>query len=63
MDKRMIADLRRANLSFLTEQYYKVTVPTVADVARDIPRLQDCNPNKPVVLTKRVSEFRGFLSL
>ena len=53
LDKRMIADLRRVNLSFPDGQYYKVTVPTVSEVARDVLRLQALNPHTPIALTKR----------
>ena len=52
-DKRMIADLRRINLSFPVEQYYKVTVPTIGEIAYDIIQLQARNPGVPVALTKR----------
>ena len=49
----MIADLRRANLSFPEEQYYKVTAPTIGEIAHDIIQLQARNPGMPVALTKR----------
>ena len=53
LDKRMIADLRRVNLSFPGDQYYKATVPTVSEIARDVLRLQALNPNTPIALAKR----------
>ena len=43
-DKRTIADLRRANLRFPVERYYRVSAPTVSEVARDIIQLQALNP-------------------
>ena len=49
----MIADLRRANLSFPVDQYYKATAPAVAEIARGIVLFQARNPNSPIALTKR----------
>ena len=52
-DKRLIADLRRVNLSFPTDQFYNVSVPSISEISHDIIRLQARNPGIPVALTKR----------
>lgn len=46
-DRREIADLRRANLSFDTNQYYKVVVPSVYDLTRWIMSLAGMYPGLP----------------
>ena len=60
----MIAYLRRSNFPFPAEQYYKLTAPTVSEIAHDIVQLQARNPATPIALTKRdiASAFR-FLRL
>ena len=60
-DKRMIADIRRVNLSSPADQYYHVAVPTITDIARSAYQLHARFPRTlPITMTKRdiASAFR-----
>ena len=53
LDKRMIADICRGNLSSPTDQFYKATTLSVSDVASKIAQLQARNPAAPIALANR----------
>ena len=59
-DKRIIADLRRVNLRFDTQQYYPVKVPTIQDITRWVLFLNQMYPGLKLKMTKRdvASAFR-----
>ena len=52
-DKRTVADLRRANPSSPVEQYYRATVPAVAEIAHVFAQLQARDPSGPIALAER----------
>ena len=59
-DRRVIADLRLANIHFETDQYYPARVPTSADVIRMITQVHTQWHGSPASLNKRdvASAFR-----
>ena len=53
--RRVISDLRRANLRFSTDQYYAITVPSIYDIARCVMSFIGKFPCLPLKVVKRIS--------